>query len=112
MNDDVSVWFCCLNPRERGVLGSVLSALGVALWFGMPRVAFDAFWVLYSPSGPALRDAFLEVFGFEIVTIETELGEVELVRSVTHWLPYHVHWYAFVSSPAASCPGGCELSRF
>jgi hypothetical protein len=110
MNDDIEHWFCCLNPREKGVLGSLLSALGVVMWFGMPKVAFDAFWVLYSPSGAALRASFLEIYGFEIVTIETELGDQEIVRSKAFWLPYHVHWYLFLLSPEGACGGGCGFS--
>jgi hypothetical protein len=111
MNDDVTRWFCCLNPRERGVLSSLLSALGVVMWFGMPKDGFDAFWLLYSPRGAALRSAFLSIYGFEIVTIETELGEQELVRSQAYWLPRHVHWYAFLLSADSACSGGCQFSR-
>ena len=110
MNTDISAWFCCLNPREKGVLGSLLSALGVALWFGMPKVAFDVFWVLYPYTGDAIREAFLEIYGFEIVTIETPTGEQELVRSKQNWLPCHLHWYFFLLSPDAACSGGCGFS--
>ena len=110
MNDDISNWFCCLNPRERGVLASTLSALGVAMWLGMPVDIWRAFWLLYSPRGEAMQTAFLDVFGFEIATIETEEGEQEVVRTRQGWLSYHVHWYGFLLSPESACLGGCKFS--
>lgn len=110
MNADIAEWFCCLHPRERGVLSSVFSAQGVAIWFGIPLGAFNAFWLLYTPRGQALRSAFVEVFGLEIVTIETDVGEQQIVRSRSDWIPYHVQWYAFLLTSESACGGGCAFT--
>ena len=74
------------------------------------KTAFDAAWLLYDPRGAAMRASFLSVFGFEIATIETELGEVEVVRSELGWLPYHTHWLIFVNTTAGLCRDGCGFS--
>lgn len=104
-------YFCCLHPRERGVLRSTAEALVLTLFLGVPLDVWEAFWLVYEDNGEAVRDAFVAIYGLEIATIEA--GEppvpVDVVRP--HDLPFWVDASLFILTPDAACLSGCQQSR-
>lgn len=111
MIEPIEWWFCCLNPRERGVLRSTILGIAETLNVGIPVAIWGAFWLPYSPSGEAMREAFRSVYMLEIVTIviDPELPPVDVVRS-TDGLQYAV-WAVFLLTPGAACLAGCQQSK-
>jgi len=112
VNRPIEWWWCCLHPRERGVLRSTLEALLLTLWVGVPVDLWEAFWVVYEDNASNVREAFLSIYGLEIVTITVDEEELSVVRPAAGWLGYYVLWSTFILTPAAACIAGCEQSSF
>lgn len=108
---DIGFWYCCLNDREQGVLRGTIMALAETLYVGVPKEIWDAFWLPYTGTGAAVRQAFLTIYGLKIVTIE--VGDpplpVEVVRSDD--VAGYAFAFAFLLTPAAACIGGCQQSK-
>lgn len=104
-------WYCCIHPREQGVLRTTIMGIAETLNVGIPVPLWDAFWLSYSPSGLAMRSAFLSIYGLEIVTIvvDPELPPIDVVRAKDA-LRYAA-WFVFLLSPAAACTEGCQQSK-
>lgn len=104
-------WWCCIHPREQGVLRGTIMGIAETLNVGIPTAIWDAFWLPYTPSGAAMRAAFLSIYGLETVTVvvDPELPPVEVVRALDG-LRYAA-WMVFLLTPPAACSGGCQQSR-
>ena len=107
---DIAWWWCCLNPRESGVLRGTIEGIALTLDVGIPLTIWDGFWLPYGGNGAAVRSAFLSIYKLEIVTIE--VGEppvpVDVVRALFP-LDY-ASWALFLLTPEAACSSGCQQS--
>ena len=107
---DIAFWFCCLNPRENGVLRSTIEGIALTVNVGIPLEAWNAFWLPYVGNGTAVRDAFRAVFQLEIVTIM--VGDppipLEVVRTIDPVA--YASWTLFLLTPEAACISGCQQS--
>lgn len=107
---DIAFWFCCLNPRERGVLRATIDGEIATLGVGIPLDVWNTFWIASPDNGTAVREAFLRIFRLEIVTIE--IGDppvpVDVVAPIDYaqWLS----WGLFLLTPSAACLSGCQQS--
>lgn len=107
---DIDFWWCCLNPRERVVLRSTIDGIALTLNVGIPKPLWDTFWLGTLNSGEPVRDAFLSIYGLEIVTIP--LGEPPVDTQVVRakdGLTYAA-WFVYIFTPAAACLSGCQQS--
>jgi len=103
-------WFCCLHPRERGVLRSTAEALVLTLFLGVPEDVWQAFWVVYEDNGEEVRQAFLRIYGLEIVSITVDEELVSVVRPASGFLALWVSYSLYILTPGAACLAGCEQS--
>lgn len=108
---DIGYWYCCLNPREQGVLRGTIMGIAETLNVGIPKIVWDFFWLPYGGDSEAVRLAFLATYRLEIVTIP--LGEPPIDETVVRALyPLdYASWFLFLLSPEAACIGGCQQSR-
>lgn len=109
---EIGYWFCCLNPREREVLRLTIEGLALTLYVGVPVAVWDTFWFGFSDSGESVREAFLWVYLLHIGTIMVDEVPVDVVQADTEALALYVSWALWLLEPAASCPDGCEQSKF
>lgn len=104
---NIPLWFCCLNPAERGVLRECLASFEITLGTFMPCVIFNALWLAVPVSADARKAAFVEIFSLtETEMIITEGGELECVYTFdipAFWLELAV----FSLTPAGACLSGC-----
>jgi hypothetical protein len=103
-------WFCCLNPREREVLRLTVEGLALTLYVGIPLVAWDLFWLTYSPNGEAMREAFRTIYKLRIDTILVGEPPVPVDVVVTDELVTYASWLIYVATPEATCVSGCQQS--
>lgn len=85
--------------------------LPVTLFLGIPLPVWDAFWVATDHDTDEYKNAFLNLYHLEIVTIDGGDGEIEVVRPIEGFLPFWVAAALFVVSPSGACLGGCPLSK-
>lgn len=105
-------WFCCLNPRERAVLRLTIEGVALTLNVGIPREVWELFWATSAPNGQALRDAFLVIYGLEIVTIGEGDEQQEVIRAISSFVALYAAWALYLVSPSAACIAGCQQTRF
>lgn len=108
---DIAFWYCCLNPREQGVLRGSIIGLTDTLWVGLPVEIWDAFWLPYGGVNASVKEAFLSIYRLEIVTITVEEIDISVVRPRDGYLPAWISWSLFLLTPEAACIGGCRQSR-
>lgn len=109
---DLPAWFCCLNPTERGVLRSTAEALLLTLFVGVPKDLWDTFWFASLYSGQDRRDAFIEIYALEIVTIiDVETDEELLVVRPTDFA-FWSDASLFTIGAGSDCGGGCSYTFF
>lgn len=108
---DIGFWYCCLNPREQGVLRGTIIGLADTLYVGFPSPIWDAFWFPYTGVNDAVKSAFLSIYKLEIVTITLEDVEVSVIRPRGGDNAAWISWTIFLLTPAAACLDGCQQSR-
>lgn len=108
----ITWFFCCLHPRERGVLRSTAEALVLTLFLGVPEDLWRAFWLVYEDNGEEVIQAFLRIYGLEIVTIGEPEEPVSVVRPASGFLATWVEYSLFILTPGAACSDGCGQSSF
>lgn len=108
---EIGWWFCCLNPRERGVLRATIVGIAETLNVGIPLGLWVAYWALYPAVSAETQVAFLRIYRLEIVTIviDPEQPPVDVVRALDPWV--FESWAVFLLTAEAACLDGCEQSR-
>jgi hypothetical protein len=109
--DGLGRWYCCLTARERGVLRDTALALPLTLFVGIPREVWDAIWLPSPPYAAAYVEAFQQIYGLEIVTIEVDDVSIEVVAPADGYLPFWVEASVFVLTLSALCFDPCEWRR-
>lgn len=108
----ISVWYCCLNPDERGCLQFCSDAFISTLSVGFPRALYDAYWLTVAQSRQARANAFAHIyklrFGEFVPNPETPPVEWVFFDDLPLW----VEMSLFVVSPASLCLGGCQLPSY
>lgn len=110
--NDVSFWYCCLNPNERFVFRETGVGLAASLFVGIPVPLWELFWFGLPLSGDARREAFLHIYGLQIVTITPGGGDDPYDAVVPVDLPQWVTWAAWVVSPAGVCVDPCGITIY
>lgn len=108
---NIGFWYCCLHPREQGVLRGCIICLADTLFVGCPVPVFDAFWLPYSQVNNEVKAAFLSTYKLEIVTITVDDSDLSVVRPRSGYTVDWISWAVFILSPGAACIGGCQQSR-
>lgn len=103
-------YFCCLADAERSVMRVTGLDLPVTLFLGIPSPIWYAFWLGTAHNEARYIDAFLLLYGLEVVTTTLDGEEVEVVRPRDGYLDYWVSLSLFVLSPSGACLDGCPLS--
>lgn len=108
---EIGFWYCCLNPREQGVLRATIMGIAETLNIGIPLPLWSAFWLIYGGWNEEVQLSFLATYRLEIVTIE--VGDpVELLDVVRAKVPAdYASWVLFLLTPSAACIGGCLQSK-
>lgn len=108
---NIDFWYCCLNPREQGVLRATIEGELLTLFVGVPLAVWDGFWLPYTGDAPAVRAAFMAVYRLKIVTIEVGDPPVPVEVVITEETTAYVDYGIFLLTPGATCSGGCSQSR-
>lgn len=108
---DIAFWWCCINPREQGVLRGTIIGLADTLGVGFPVPLWDAFWLPYSGVNDEVKAAFRSIYRLEIVTIAIEGEDVAVIRARSGYVLDYFSWAAFLLTPEAACLAGCQQSR-
>lgn len=106
----VPEWWCCLSETENICLKSIAPLVAASLVTPVPRALFDLFWVGAGRSIPARREAFLQIFGLNIVTIDEEGVPLEVLEpeDLLVWVEFAL-WSLL---PVQGCEEGCKHVRF
>jgi len=105
-------WFCCLHGRERQVLRALSVAYAELFYDSIPLSLYNAIWFATGDFAAAYREAFIEIYGLEIVTIEEDppLYNVAIrdLFSFGFWFELEM----FLLTPPAACLDGCTYPRY
>lgn len=107
----ISWWYCCLNPREAGVLRAVASYMTLTLQPYVPLDVFDGFCASFGLTASAMRAAFVYIYQLQIATIvvDPELPPIEVVEQADPIL--WAEWLVYFMSSASLCSEGCQQSK-
>jgi len=102
-----AVKFCCLNPDERGVMRGTAIGLAETLYFGFPKVIWDALWLPGVPSLDDRKAAFLLLYDLEVQELDFGDPPVPTELITTENTAFWIEVGVLILLPAGSCPDGC-----